>query len=81
MEESEDNQREWRGQVEHVISGDSQYFRHWATLIAFLKKSRKAGPEDRFSVLSDPKGKGAPASGQEGTEEEAESVRHKHKEN
>lgn len=65
------NQREWRGQVEHVMSGDSQYFRHWSTLIAFLKKPRKAGPEDRFSVLSDPKGNGATANGREGKEEEA----------
>ena len=63
VEALEDNQREWRGQVEHVISGDTQYFRHWSTLIAFLKKSR--------SGSSDPEGRGITVKGLEGKEQEA----------
>jgi hypothetical protein len=31
-------QREWRGRVQHVISGEAYYFRDWATLIAHLLK-------------------------------------------
>jgi hypothetical protein len=27
---------EWRGRVEHTISGKGQYFRDWDTLTAFL---------------------------------------------
>ncbi len=44
LEEIEDNHHEWRGLVEHVISGEKLYFRSWSTLITFLQKSR-AGPE------------------------------------
>jgi hypothetical protein len=29
-------QAEWRGQVRHVLSGESHSFRHWETLIDFL---------------------------------------------
>ncbi len=28
---------EWRGQVKHVVSGEVQYFRNWATLVVHLK--------------------------------------------
>ena len=35
-EELGDGQREWRGQVQHVISGETHYFREWPTLIAWL---------------------------------------------
>jgi len=28
---------EWRGQVRHVPSGETRYFRDWPTLIAFLQ--------------------------------------------
>lgn len=27
---------EWRGKVQHVLSGESRYFRDWPTLVAFL---------------------------------------------
>jgi hypothetical protein len=29
-------QVEWRGKVQHVLSGEARYFRDWPTLIAFL---------------------------------------------
>jgi len=28
---------EWRGQVQHVLSGESRFFRDWAALIAWLQ--------------------------------------------
>jgi hypothetical protein len=30
-------QREWRGEVHEVVSGESHYFRDWPTLIAILQ--------------------------------------------
>jgi len=32
-----DGQQEWRGQVQHVISGETRYFREWSMLIAWLQ--------------------------------------------
>ena len=31
-----DGRTEWRGKVQHVISGEAHYFREWPTLIAWL---------------------------------------------
>jgi hypothetical protein len=36
VEEPGNGQTEWRGQVQHVMSGEKRYFRDWSTLIAFL---------------------------------------------
>lgn len=30
---------EWRGQVQHVSSGKSRYFRDWQTMVEFLKET------------------------------------------
>jgi hypothetical protein len=32
------DQAEWRGKVQHVVSAESHYFRDWPTLIAQLLK-------------------------------------------
>jgi len=32
-----DGQTEWRGQVQHVVSKEKQYFRDWPSLLAFLR--------------------------------------------
>jgi hypothetical protein len=37
LEELGDGQVEWRGQVQHVMSGQTRYFRDWSTLLAFLQ--------------------------------------------
>lgn len=29
---------EWRGKVQHVLSGEARYFRDWATLIAAFEE-------------------------------------------
>lgn len=33
-----DGQREWRGQVRHMPSGETRYFREWAVLAEFLQE-------------------------------------------
>lgn len=35
-EELGNGQTEWRGQVQHVLSGETRYFRDWATLVEFV---------------------------------------------
>jgi hypothetical protein len=30
-------QAEWRGAVQHVVSGEMRYFRDWPTLVAWLQ--------------------------------------------
>jgi hypothetical protein len=32
-----DGRAEWRGQVQHVLSGETHYFREWPTLLALLQ--------------------------------------------
>jgi hypothetical protein len=32
-------QIEWRGQVRHVTSGQTRYFREWSVLLAFLQET------------------------------------------
>ena len=29
---------EWRGKVQHALSGEARYFREWAELIAFVQE-------------------------------------------
>ncbi len=33
-----EGQVEWRGRIEHVLSGEGHYFRTWSTLIDYLIK-------------------------------------------
>jgi hypothetical protein len=35
-EEIGDEQTEWRGEVRHVTSGETRYFRDWSTLVTLL---------------------------------------------
>lgn len=34
-----DGQREWRGQVRHVPSGETRYFREWGVMVKFLQET------------------------------------------
>jgi len=36
LEDLGDGLAEWRGQVQHVLSGETHYFRQWETLLALL---------------------------------------------
>jgi hypothetical protein len=59
LEELGDGQTEWRGQVQHVVSGEIQYFRNWQTLVTFLQEMLpKTGPVwQQFGSLSEPEQK------------------------
>ena len=37
-EELGDGHVEWRGKVQHALSGEARYFREWAELIAFVRE-------------------------------------------
>jgi len=37
LEDLGDGRAEWRGQVQHVLSGETHYFRDWPRLIALLR--------------------------------------------
>jgi hypothetical protein len=50
LEELGDDQTEWRGQVQHVLSGERRYFRDWATLV-----------EGLLALLPEPEGSEASA--------------------
>ena len=45
-EEMGDDQTEWRGEVRHVTSGETRYFRDWATLVTLLL-AMLPGAEDK----------------------------------
>ena len=34
-----DGQIEWRGKVQHVLSGQARYFRDWDTLITYMQET------------------------------------------
>ena len=36
LEDLGDGRAEWRGQLQHVLSGETHYFRQWETLVALL---------------------------------------------
>jgi len=36
IEDLGDSRAEWRGKVQHVLSGEASYFRDWPSLVAFL---------------------------------------------
>ena len=36
LEDLGDGRAEWRGQLQHVLSGETHYFRQWETLLALL---------------------------------------------
>ena len=49
LEELGEEQAEWRGEVQYVVSGEMRYFRDWPTLVALLqamlpKKERSGLP-------------------------------------
>ena len=52
-EESEDGEIEWRGKVQHVVSGNQQYFRDWAALVAFLTAETLVSDDGRQTTEDD----------------------------
>jgi len=50
-EELGDGQIEWRGKVQHVLSGQTRYFRDWEALIAYLQDMLP--PDDRAEIVAE----------------------------
>jgi len=46
-----DGQIEWRGKVQHVLSGQTRYFRDWDALIAYLQDMLP--PDDRAEIVAE----------------------------
>jgi hypothetical protein len=44
-EDMDEGRIEWRGKVQHVLSGEVRYFRDWATLIAALQEMLGGSPK------------------------------------
>jgi hypothetical protein len=40
-------QSEWRGKVQHVLSGETRYFRDWPTLLTHLQTMLPAADSDQ----------------------------------
>jgi hypothetical protein len=40
------DQREWRGRVQHILSGQVRYFREWSALVTILQKMISALLDD-----------------------------------
>ena len=40
-------QTEWRGKVQHVMSGETRYFRDWPTLLTHLQTMLPAADSDQ----------------------------------
>lgn len=40
-EELEEGRFEWRGKVQHALSGETRYFRRWEDLIEFVQEKGK----------------------------------------
>jgi len=49
-ESGDEGKTEWRGKVHHLATGNSRYFRDWATMLAFLERAStnsEGGEPDR----------------------------------
>ncbi len=42
LEDLGDGRSEWRGKVQHTLSGEVRYFRDWQTLVAFIAEKAAA---------------------------------------
>jgi len=47
-EELGEDRVEWRGKVQHTLSGEARYFREWTELIAFVRE--QAGDQTASST-------------------------------
>jgi hypothetical protein len=46
LEDLGDGRSEWRGKVQHTLSGEARYFRDWQTLVAFMVEKAACGEID-----------------------------------
>ena len=48
-EEVNDGDVEWRGRVQHVISGETRYFHNWEVMLTFLIETLDSSVPERKS--------------------------------
>jgi hypothetical protein len=46
LEDLDDDLREWRGKVQHTLSGEACYFRDWQTLVTFMVEKATKVPSE-----------------------------------
>ena len=46
LEDLGDGRSEWRGKVQHTLSGEACYFRDWQTLVTFMVEKATLAPSD-----------------------------------
>jgi hypothetical protein len=46
LEDLGDGRSEWRGKVQHTLSGEACYFRDWQTLVTFMVEKATMAPCD-----------------------------------
>ena len=49
LEEHQDGEKEWRGKVQHVASGNIRYFRDWSALVAYIQKMLADSPASEIA--------------------------------
>ncbi len=37
QEDLDDGRTEWRGQIKHILTGETRYFRHWSQLQSIIQ--------------------------------------------
>ncbi len=45
LEDLGEGRTEWRGKVQHTLSGEARYFRDWSTLIAHIQEMLGGDPQ------------------------------------
>ena len=45
-----DGRAEWRGQLQHVLSGETRYFREWPTVLTLLRAMLPPAEADSAAV-------------------------------
>jgi len=46
LEDLGEGRSEWRGKVQHTLSGEACYFRDWQTLVTFMVEKATMAPSD-----------------------------------
>jgi hypothetical protein len=52
LEDLGDGRAEWRGQLQHVLSGETHYFRQWETLLALLRAMLPAKTDSAVEAMN-----------------------------
>lgn len=65
-----DDHQEYRGKVQHVVSGEARHFRDWTTLEAFLLEKLKTPEKQSFQTNTREEGNNGNRANSDGHERE-----------